>query len=150
MPAGKMNENEVDTDVSLVRRLLTAQFPRWANWPIAPVASSGTDNALFRLGDDLVVRLPRIDWAIGEVEKEHLWLPRLAARLPLAIPVPLAMGVPGEGYPWQWSVYRWLAGEDATIGRIADARQAARDLAHFVAALHQIDTMGWPPPGPPG
>jgi aminoglycoside phosphotransferase (APT) family kinase protein len=59
------------------------------------------------------------------------------------------MGVPGEGYPWQWSVYRWLAGEDATIGRIADARQAARDLAHFVAALHQIDTMGWPPPGPP-
>ena len=97
MPAGKMHINEVDTDVSLVRRLLAAQFPHWADLPIEPVLSAGTDNAIYRLGDDMAVRLPRIHWATGQVDKEHRWLPRLAPLLPLAIPVPLAMGIPGEG-----------------------------------------------------
>ncbi|MBF6591265.1 MAG: aminoglycoside phosphotransferase family protein [Ktedonobacterales bacterium] len=149
MPAGKMHVAEVDTDASLVRRLLAAQFPRWADLPIAPVHSAGTDNAIYRLGEDMAVRLPRIDWAIGQVDKEHQWLPRLAPLLPLAIPVPLAKGTPGEGYPWQWSVYRWLEGENATIERIADPGQAARDLALFIAALRRIAPMGGPPPGPP-
>jgi hypothetical protein len=89
---------------------------------------------------------PRIGSAAGQVEKEHRWLPRLAPHLPLAIPVPLAKGVPAEGYPWPWSVYRWLEGENASIDRIADLRQAATDLAHFVAALQRIDPAGGPPP----
>jgi aminoglycoside phosphotransferase (APT) family kinase protein len=76
------------------------------------------------------------------------WLPRLAPLLPLAIPVPLAKGAPGEGYPWQWSVYRWLVGENATIERLADPRQAAMELAQFIAALQRIDPTGWPPSGP--
>ena len=109
--------------------------------------SAGTDNAIYRLGDDMAVRLPRIHWATGQVEKEHEWLPRLAPLLPLAIPVPLAKGMPGEGYPWHWSVYRWLEGENATIERIADPRQAATDLAQFIAALQRIDPTGGPPPG---
>jgi len=143
-----MHDDEVDTDASLVGRLLAAQFPQWADHSIEPVQSAGTDNALYRLGDDMVVRLPRIQWATGQVDKEHQWLPRLAPCLPLAIPIPLAKGQPGEGYPWHWSVYRWLEGENATIERIADPRQAAIDLAQFIAALQRIDATGGPLPGP--
>ena len=147
MPVGKMHADEVTTDASLVRRLLAAQFPQWADLPIAPVPSAGTDNALYRLGPDMVVRLPRIGWAVGQAEKEWRWLPILTPRLPLAIPLPLALGEPGEDYPWRWSVCRWLAGENATGDRIADPRQAALDLARFIAALQQIDAADGPPPG---
>jgi aminoglycoside phosphotransferase (APT) family kinase protein len=142
-----MHADEVDTDVSLVRRLLTAQFPQWSDLPIEPVPSAGTDHAIYRLGADMAVRLPRIGWATGQAEKERQWLSRLAGQLPLAIPVPLAKGTPGERYPWDWSVYRWLKGESATMERIADPCQAATDLAHFVAALHRIDLAGGPPAG---
>src|SRR3990172_5891286 len=147
MTAGKMHADEVDTNVSLVVRLLTAQFPQWADLPIEPVNSAGTDNALYRLGDDMAVRLPRIHNTTGQVDKEHQWLPRLAPFLPLAIPVPLAKGRPGEGYRWHWSVYRWLEGENATIEHIADPRQAATDLAQFIAALQRIDAADGPPHG---
>ena len=144
MPAGKMHADEVDTDVALVRRLLAAQFPRWADLPIQPVPSAGTDNALYRLGDDMAVRLPRIQGATGQVDKEHRWLPRLATHLPLAIPAPLAKGTPGEGYPFHWSVYRWLEGENATIEHIANPCQAATELAAFIATLQRIDPTGGP------
>lgn len=103
MSAGKMRVYEVDTNLSLVVRLLAVQFPQWADLPIVPVHSAGTDNALYRLGSDIVVRLPRISRATRQVDKEHEWLPRLAPFLPLAIPVPLAKGRPGEGYPWHLS-----------------------------------------------
>jgi aminoglycoside phosphotransferase (APT) family kinase protein len=146
MSTGKMHIDEANIDVSLVSRLLAAQFPRWADLPIEPVHSSGTDNAIFRLGDEMSVWLPRILNATGQVDKEHQWLPKLAPHLPLAIPVPLASGIPGEGYPWQWSVYNWLDGENATIEHIADPGQAAHDLAHFIAALQRVDTTGGPPP----
>jgi aminoglycoside phosphotransferase (APT) family kinase protein len=147
MSAGKMHIDEIETSVSLVARLLTTQFPQWADLPVAPVPSAGTDNALYRLGADMLVRLPRIHWAIEQVDKEHQWLPRLAPFLPLAIPAPLAKGQPGEGYPWHWSVYRRLEGENATTARIADQRQTATDLAQFIAALQRIDATGGPPPG---
>ncbi len=148
MPANKMHADEVETDVALVRRLLAVQFPQWAGLRLQPVPSAGTDNALYRLGDDMAVRLPRIPWAVGQVEKEQTWLPHLAPHLPLAIPVPLAMGMPAEEYPWNWSVYRWLEGENATLDRLADVREAATALAQFIAALQRIDPAGGPPPGP--
>jgi aminoglycoside phosphotransferase (APT) family kinase protein len=144
MSAGKMHADEVDTDVPLVRRLLAVQFPHWADLPLAPVPSAGTDNALYRLGTDMVVRLPRIQGAVGDVDKEQRWLPRLAPHLPVAIPVPLAIGTPGAGYPWHWSIYRWLDGQDATLALVADLGQAARDLADFSIALHRIDPTGGP------
>jgi aminoglycoside phosphotransferase (APT) family kinase protein len=147
MSAGKMHVDEVDVDVSLVGRLLAAQFPQWADLLIELVHSAGTDNAIYRLGEDMAVRLPRIEGATGQVDKEHQWLPRLAPHLPLAIPVPLAKGTPGEGYPWHWSVYQWLEGENATTRRITDPGQAAHDLAHFIAALQRVDPVGGPPPG---
>ena len=116
-----------------------AQFPRWADLPLTPVTSAGTDNALYRLGDTLVVRLPRIGWATNQAALEREWLPRLAPHLPLAIPEPLAIGQPAAGYPWEWAVYRWLEGEDATRAPITDPAQAATDLAHFILALHRVD-----------
>jgi aminoglycoside phosphotransferase (APT) family kinase protein len=142
-----MHADEVDTDASLVKRLLAEQFPQWKNLPVEPVRSAGTDNALYRLGDDMVVRLPRIHWATGQADKEAEWLPKLGPLLPLAIPVPLAKGMPGEGYHWRWSVCRWLDGENATMERIASPRQAATDLARFIAALQRIDPTGGPLPG---
>ena len=147
MCAHKMHAEEVDTDVSLVRRLLAAQFPHWAHLPIEAVRSAGTDNAIYRLGDDMAVRLPRIHWAIAQVDKEQQWLPKLAPHLPLAIPVPLGKGVSAEGYPWHWSIYQWLTGENATIERIDDLHQAATELAQFLAALQRIDSTGGPRPG---
>lgn len=144
MPAGQMHDNEIHTDADLVRRLLTAQFPQWTDLPIAPVQSAGTDNALYRLGDDKVVRMPRIDWAVADVDKEQRWLPELAPHLPLPIPVPLAKGQPGEGYPWGWSVCPWLNGENATIDRITDPVQIAEDLARFIRALQHINATGGP------
>ena len=147
MPAEKMHADEVETDVSLVRRLLAEQFPHWANLPIAPVESAGTDNAIYRLGDDMAVRLPRIHWATGQVDKEQRWLPRLGPLLPVAIPIPLAKGEPAEGYPWSWSVYRWLDGENPAVDHISDPRLLATDLAEFIAALRRIDPADGPPAG---
>lgn len=140
----KMHANEVETDAQLVRRLLTAQFPQWATLPIRRVEPAGTDNAIYRLGDDLAVRLPRIHWATGQVEKEFGWLPKLAPLLPLALPAPIARGEAGEGYPWSWGVYTWLAGENATPQRLTDLKQAAADLARFIVALQRVDPVGGP------
>jgi len=95
----------------------------------------------------MAVRLPRIHWAVTDVDKEHRWLPRLAPLLPVAIPVPLGKGGPAAGYPWPWSVYRWLEGENPAVDRFTDRGSLARELAQFVAALHRIDPTGGPPAG---
>ena len=115
-----MHADEVETDTAMVRSLLTSQFPRWANLPIERVASTGTDNAIYRLGTELVVRMPRIHWATSQIETERHWLPLLRAHLPLELPEQLAAGVPDDTYPYEWAVYRWLDGEDANHVRPAD------------------------------
>lgn len=147
-PTMPMHANEVETSVPLVRQLVAEQFPQWAGLPVTPVPSAGTDHALFRLGGGMAARLPRIEDATGQVEKEQRWLPRLAPHLPLAIPEPLAMGEPGVGYPWRWSIYRWLDGESATVAPFADPVAAAHELAAFIAALQRIDAVDGPRPGP--
>jgi len=133
-----MHENEVITDPTLVRRLLRDQFPKWEHLQLDLVDSYGTDHDIYRLGDDLAVRLPRIDWATNQVAKESRWLPRMAPHLPLAVPLPSATGHPAHGYPFDWAIYEWLPGENAK-GTIADLDQAAVDLAGFIRALRQID-----------
>jgi aminoglycoside phosphotransferase (APT) family kinase protein len=145
MCAGKMHADEADIDISLVRRLLATQFPHWADLPVEPVDSSGTDNAMYRLGDDMAVRLPRIKGAVGNVDGEQQWLPRLAPLLPVAIPTPLGEGVPGAGYPWKWSVLRWLDGQNPVVDHIADPHSLAKDLAEFITALRLIDPTDGPP-----
>jgi aminoglycoside phosphotransferase (APT) family kinase protein len=143
----KMHPDGVDADPSVVRRLLATQFPQWATLPIEPVGSAGTDHTIYRLGEQLAVRLPRIHAATEQVAKEHRWLRRLAPDLPLAVPFPVEKRHPGEGYPWHWSVYRWIKGRDASAEVLADAEQAAAQLGSFVAALHRIDPTGGPPAG---
>lgn len=140
----KMHDDEVDIDESLVRKLIAEQFPHWAGLSVRRVASAGTDNALFRLGGDKAVRLPRTPRATGQVEYDLRWLPRLAGRLPLAVPEPLGRGLPGEGYGWTWGIYRWLAGEEVTLDRLADPCAAAINLAEFLCALRRVDPAGGP------
>ncbi|MER8968713.1 phosphotransferase, partial [Mesorhizobium sp. M0808] len=134
-------------DAALVRRLIAAQFPKWADLPVETVEPGGWDNRTFRLGDSMSVRLPSAAAYVAQVEKEHRWLPRLAPHLPLPIPVPLAKGAPGEGYPWPWSVYRWLGGRPAAGELIADLTEFARSLAGFLVALYRIDAADGPPAG---
>jgi len=131
----------------VVSCLISEQFPQWADLEIRPVALDGWDNTTFRLGDDLSVRLPSHQMYVSQIEKEHRWLPQLCARLPLPIPEPIAMGVPGCGFPAPWSVYRWLAGEPAAIVGISDLDRFAEDLGVFLVALQQIDPEGGPPAG---
>jgi aminoglycoside phosphotransferase (APT) family kinase protein len=142
-----MHADEIPTDRGLVERLIATQFPQWAELPIRPVASAGTDNALYRLGADMVVRLPRIAGAVKSMDAEQRWLPHLAPLLPVAIPEPLGRGGPGQGYPWPWSVLRWLDGEPPAVDRLADPERLARDLAAFIGALRRLDTAGAPPAG---
>jgi aminoglycoside phosphotransferase (APT) family kinase protein len=146
MPYRKVHPNEVDTDVSLIRRLLADQFPQWATLPIAHVPSAGTDHVLYRLGDDMVARLPRKEGVDEQVDKEREWLARLAPFVPAELPIPLAKGMPGAGYPFSWSVYRWLEGENPGFEGVDDP-SLAMDLARFVTALRRIDATGGPPAG---
>lgn len=131
-------------DASLVGRLIAAQFPQWADLPVVKVRSTGTDNAMYRLGDDLVVRLPRVPDAARQVDTEQRWLPRLAPHLPLPVPAPLGRGVPDLGFPMPWSVLAWLDGENAFDGPIVDLRDAAVALGSFVAAMRRVDATGGP------
>jgi len=134
-------------DADLVRRLIAAQFPQWAELPIRAAEPQGWDNRTFRLGDALSVRLPSADRYVVQVEKEQAWLSRFAPHLPLPIPEPVAVGAPGEGYPWPWSINRWLEGEPA-IGGVADLTAFARDVGGFLAALQAIDVSDGPAAGP--
>ncbi len=140
-----MQRDRITADVAA--RLVAEQFPQWADLPVVPVALNGWDNTTFRLGNELLVRLPSGDGYAAAVEKEQRWLPMLAGRLPLPIPAPVAMGRPGGGYPWPWSIYRWIGGEPASMARIADLTGFAADLAGFLTALYAIDAADGPPPG---
>jgi aminoglycoside phosphotransferase (APT) family kinase protein len=134
-----MHPGELPIDEPLVRTLLAEQFPQWSELPLALVEPWGTVNAIYRLGDDLSVRLPRLtQWSADERELE--WLPHLAPQLPLAMPVPVARGAPTADYPCHWLVATWVEGEHAPV----DPVQAGRDLAAFVEALQGVDPTGAP------
>lgn len=138
-----MHADELDIDEALVRRLMREQFPEWADLPLRRVEPAGTDNAIFRLGDDRSVRLARRNGPTQPGGKEFDWLPTLAPLLPLEIPIPVAQGRPTDDYPWFWDVFTWLEGRSGPVEEI-DAIQAARDLASFVAALQRMDPSGAP------
>lgn len=125
-------------DAALVRRLVDAQFPQWTELPLKLLDPAGSDHVIYRLGEELSVRLPRHTGAIGQAKKEYEWLPRLAPHLPLAIPVPVGVGEPGYGYPWPWAVSRWLDGEVATVETLATSSEAAVELAEFLLALQRF------------
>jgi aminoglycoside phosphotransferase (APT) family kinase protein len=131
-------------DGDLVRRLITGQFPQWAGLAVHRWPSGGTVNAMYRLGDDMAVRLPLVQGGAKDVSLEQEWLPRLAPHLPTRIPEVLGAGKPALGYPWPWSVYRWLAGEHPEAGVLREPVLLAGDLAAFVAAMRSITLPGAP------
>jgi aminoglycoside phosphotransferase (APT) family kinase protein len=137
-----MHDDEVDAGIDVARRLVAAQFPQWADLPLEPVESFGTDNAIYRLGGELSVRLPLHEPSV-HVDREAEVLGRLAGRLPLELPRQVAVGEPGAGYPLRWSVQTWLPGGNAAAG-LRDLREAAGDLARFVRALQAVETEGAP------
>lgn len=143
----KLKAGKFDVDVALVKRLVERQFPQWAHLPVEPVEDDGWDNWTFRLGDRLKVRLPSDHGYAEQAEKEARWLPLLAPQLPAIVPVPLALGAPDAGYPWQWSVYEWLDGEPARRSNVTDRMRFARDIAGFLGALYRIEAQDGPPPG---
>jgi aminoglycoside phosphotransferase (APT) family kinase protein len=147
MTAPKIHADQLETDALLVRRLLADQFPHWADLPVTAVPSSGTENAIYRLGDGMVVRLPYRPVRDDQIEKLDQWLPTLAPNLPLSIPEPLARGAPSREFPAAWSIVRWLEGEEARLERLADPIEVARTLAAFVHALIAVDVTGGPAPG---
>ncbi|MBL1084645.1 aminoglycoside phosphotransferase family protein [Streptomyces actinomycinicus] len=141
-----MHADEIDLDAPLVQRLVAGRFPQWAALPVRRLTSSGTENAMFRLGTGLVVRLPRRPGAVPDLTLEQHWLPRLGPLLPVPVPEPVGTGEPGEGYPWPWSVHRWLEGRNPVAGAVAEPERLAGDLGAFVRALRRIP----PRDGPPG
>lgn len=141
---GRMHRDEIDISKDLVRSLLREQFPKWADLPLRRIEPEGTDNAIFRLGDDLSVRLPRRAGPTRPGGKEIEWLPRLAPLLPVDVPVPIAQGRPSETYQSFWEIHTWVQGESIPVEAI-DTAQAARDLSTLVASLQAIDPSGGPP-----
>jgi aminoglycoside phosphotransferase (APT) family kinase protein len=138
-----MHHDELELDEPLVRRLLDEQFPEWAELPLRRIEPSGTVNAIFRLGDELSVRLPRHQGPTKPGSDELDWLPTLAPLLPMDIPVPVAQGRPTSDYPWFWEIHTWVEGDTVPIEDI-DAIQAARDLAALVGSLQKVDPTGAP------
>jgi aminoglycoside phosphotransferase (APT) family kinase protein len=143
----KMHDGEVDIDPELVRRLLAAQFPQLTDLPIREVKATGTVNAIYRLGDHLYARLPRVQGWAQDLDREWQWLPRLAPHLSLRIPEPVAHGHPEHSYPFAWAIYRWIDGQPYADALVDDERKAARELAQFVAELRRVAPVGAPPGG---
>lgn len=139
----RMHADEIEVEDSVVHGLLAEQLPQWAGMPLRRLPPTGTDNQLFRLGDELLVRMPRIHWAAESAVWEHTWLPRLAPHLPLTVPAPVALGQPGACYPWEWTVVPWIEGEQPTPERV-DPAEWAVSLAAFVRTCRTVPAMDAP------
>ena len=139
-----MHDGEVDIDADLAGRLVAEQFPQLADLPVRAVPSTGTVNAIYRLGDRLCARLPRVRTWARDLDKEWRWLPRLAPRLSLRVPEPVARGRPTDSYPFSWAIYGWIDGQQYADALVDDERRAAGELAQFVRELRRIDPAGAP------
>ncbi len=143
--AGVMHPNQIETSPNLVRGLLQQQVPELADLQIAAQPLSGTDNAVYRVGERFSVRLPIIDWSVGNEERIRPWLPWLRDRLDVEVPVPIHYGEPACGYPHNWTVYPWFQGETLAMG-CGDV-QVASDIALFLSQLRSLPTDGVPAAG---
>lgn len=140
----RMHEGESEIDIALVRRLLTEQFPRLAERSITIVRSTGTVNAIYRLGDELCIRLPRLGRWAESLDVEWTWLPKLAPHISLDIPRPLARGKPTNWYPYPWAIYHWIDGVPYEDHLISDERQVTYDLVNFILELRSVGMLGAP------
>jgi aminoglycoside phosphotransferase (APT) family kinase protein len=139
-----MTHADIDITAELVLSLVREQHPDLADRPVR-LGARGWDNQLWRLGDDLAVRLP---WATGTADalllKEHTWLPVVAPRLPLPVPVPQRLGKPSERFPRPWLITTWVPGTPADLTPVTRATDATKALAAFLTALHQPAPSGLP------
>lgn len=138
-----MLEQYLNINEELIIHLLKQQFPKWAHLPLVPIDSHGTDNAIFRLGDHMCVRLPKIGWAANDALKEQKLLKLLDGKLPLAIPSQISLGTPDDSYPWHWSINKYIDGENALNGKI-DLNKAATKMAYFLLALNTVNCKNAP------
>lgn len=144
MSGRRQHADQPDVDAALVERLIASQHPQWAGLPIRRVASDGTTNAIFRLGAEMAVRLPLVRYGETAIDVEGCWLPRIAPGLPLEVPAQVATGAPGAGYPFRWSVHRWIEGSAVSAAPVDDLPTLAASVAAWLAALHRLDTTGGP------
>ena len=134
-------------DETLVRRLVAEQFPHWGALPVRAIVPGGNDNRTFRLGDELTVRLPSAEDYVAAVEKEQRWLPVIARHVPLPVPEPVAAGAPGSGYPFPWTINRWMPGHSALTAPVDDLARFGLDVARFLRALQTTPIDGAPVAG---
>ena len=142
-----MTKKELEINEHLAARLISEQFPVWKGLSIQQILPGGWDNRCFRLGDDLIVRLPSAERYADKVAKEQRWLPKLSSHLTVKIPVPIAMGKPSDLYPWHWSVYQWIPGQTVADAGNIKKNALAKSLAVFLTELHKIETKGAPAAG---
>lgn len=142
-----MHNDELPISADLVSRLLAEQFPAAAHLPIIQFRSAGTVNAVFRVGDHLIARLPRVMRWTEDLDRELRWLPVLAPHVPLSVPESVFAGSRTDYYPSSWAVYRWIDGAPYADGGVENETDAARDLARFITDLRRIDTTGAPHAG---
>jgi aminoglycoside phosphotransferase (APT) family kinase protein len=138
-----MHSDELDIDVDLVARLVAKQFPAWADLSLTPIPP-GTVNAMFRLGGEKVVRLPRVHWWAADLDRELEILPRLNGHTSLRVPEPLGRGTPTSEFPFNWAIYGWIPGHPWSEETVVDRAQAAHHLADFVSGLRNLDASGAP------
>lgn len=144
MPRNKMHVDEVDTSPELVKDLLLGQFPEWASDPIQIMQPEGTDNAMYRLGNNKLIRLPRTKGSSLNIEKEMTWLPKLEPSLPIPIPKIIGTGFPDKDYPFHWLICEWLDGLNPNQEGMLDEHMAAKDLGAFVKAMQHINPVNGP------
>lgn len=137
---------EYKINVELARTVLSSHATEWAELPIKPIKSTGTDNALFMLGNDSVLRIPKRESAVILLEKELNWLPTLRG-LPLAVPELLYHGKTKQELSFDFGIFRWMHGQIASPDQIVDSKQAASDLAEFLVALRDVNTLHAPRAG---
>jgi aminoglycoside phosphotransferase (APT) family kinase protein len=144
MSLNKMHADEIDISFDLIKDLLFKQFPKWSHLPLKLMRPEGTDNAMYRLGNDKLIRLPRKESSSFSIEKELTWLPKLGVHLPLSIPNIIAKGVSDKNYPFTWLILEWLDGSSPDKENMVDEHKAAANLASFVKSMQKIKFDGAP------
>ena len=140
----RLHDNEIPIDIGLVRKLVDNQFPHYAGLPLSRLGASGSTNVLFRLGDELLVRLPRQPGGSSAIDKERRWLPAIGPHLPVNVPEIVAVGEPAFGFGERWSIVSWLEGELPGVCTPEAPPEPGRsllanDLADVILALRSVD-----------
>ena len=140
----KLHQNEIPIDADLVRNLVDNQFPEFAALPVSPLGASGSTNLLFRLGDELLIRLPRQPGNGAAITKEQRWLPKIRQALPVAVPEIVGVGDPAFGYTEKWAITGWLEGVHPAVAQpdlpaSSEPRALAVDLADLILAFRELE-----------